>query len=486
MKTRKWFDQAGMFVLAAFIIVAIMITGQWMRVNLGRAASQASLPPIDLPIPLTGPTLAVYLPVISAGGPAYYVSTSGNDSNPGTLTQPWRTIGKAVRTVNPGDTVLVRGGTYNEMVEITRSGRSDGIVHYTAYPGETVIIEGGGVRPSSFTGLVTIRGDWIKVSNWEVRNSKFMGVILIGRHNTVSGLYVHHAQRNGILITGDYNTVEYNRVWRVSMYNEFNQAGSNDTGLSAARDPTDGLTQYALIRGNTVWEVWGEGLSSFEADQVTITDNIVHDNLVTNIYISDSTHVVCSRNFVYNNPTSYVYGYSSMVGIMMGDERYDPPSAHIQVTNNIVYGTHRNFFWWQGLQGGGMNDVLIANNTLVNASESSNVIIAAGPHQNVQFINNIVRQDGDLPVISTVSQAGVTYANNLWTKPPLTAARGTGDQIGSAGLLESGTPYSPAWYPLGPASIAIDKGQTLSAVVVDFFNAARGAKADIGADEYQP
>ncbi|NDB76719.1 MAG: DUF1565 domain-containing protein, partial [Verrucomicrobia bacterium] len=42
-----------------------------------------------------------------------YVATTGNDTNPGTLAAPWRTIQRAASTVGPGTTVLVQPGTYN-------------------------------------------------------------------------------------------------------------------------------------------------------------------------------------------------------------------------------------------------------------------------------------------------------------------------------------------------------------------------------------
>src|SRR5512139_2607009 len=44
----------------------------------------------------------------------YYVSgSSGNDDNPGTLESPWQTIQKANATLQAGDTVYIRGGTYD-------------------------------------------------------------------------------------------------------------------------------------------------------------------------------------------------------------------------------------------------------------------------------------------------------------------------------------------------------------------------------------
>src|SRR5436189_3937979 len=42
----------------------------------------------------------------------YYVSTQGNDNNPGTAAAPWATLQYAVDTIAPGDTILVGAGTY--------------------------------------------------------------------------------------------------------------------------------------------------------------------------------------------------------------------------------------------------------------------------------------------------------------------------------------------------------------------------------------
>lgn len=42
----------------------------------------------------------------------YFVATDGDDSNPGTISQPFATINKAYSEVQPGDTIYIRKGTY--------------------------------------------------------------------------------------------------------------------------------------------------------------------------------------------------------------------------------------------------------------------------------------------------------------------------------------------------------------------------------------
>ena len=49
----------------------------------------------------------------------WYVGPTGSDSAAGTSTQPFRTIGRAVAAVGPGERILVSAGTYAERVRIT-------------------------------------------------------------------------------------------------------------------------------------------------------------------------------------------------------------------------------------------------------------------------------------------------------------------------------------------------------------------------------
>lgn len=441
--------------------------------------------------PNTGfPPYITFLPIIKFNVKAYYVSTNGNDNNPGTYDQPWRTFKKTTNIVGPGVAIYIRGGIYHEQLIIDKSGSEGRPIWILAYPGETPVIDGENYLPIQYGGLIEINGDWVQVSGLEVRYSQYQGVQLVGKHDLADNLFIHHNQLSGGYIFGDYGIFENSRIWRNSLINEFGKSkavgGDWASGISSARDVTGGVTEFAIIRNNEVWENWGEGISTFESDHSVIENNKSHDNWATNIYLSDTTNSICQGNFVYMDPASYMYGGvggGANVGIEMGDERYTPASANIKIINNIVYGNTRNWEWWQGRQGGGMNNVLIANNTFVNSTVTE-FDIGEGPHQNVNIINNIFQQDGPLPITTVNDTVIVNYSNNLWSKQPPDYVIGPGDIIGDPLLLKEGSVFAPEWFMLTNVSPAISHALSLPEVTVDYFLNPRDTNPDMGAVEY--
>jgi len=51
--------------------------------------------------------IALFLAALSLQGATYYVSSTGNDSNPGSIGSPWLTFNKAAQTVATGDTIII-------------------------------------------------------------------------------------------------------------------------------------------------------------------------------------------------------------------------------------------------------------------------------------------------------------------------------------------------------------------------------------------
>jgi hypothetical protein len=86
--------------------------------------------------------MGLLLTTLRAAGVDYYVGVAGDDANPGTQEQPFRTLRKAGETLAPGDTCHVGSGVYPETVRPVRSGKFEKPIRYVAATGETVTVTG--------------------------------------------------------------------------------------------------------------------------------------------------------------------------------------------------------------------------------------------------------------------------------------------------------------------------------------------------------
>ncbi len=120
----------------------------------------------------------------------YYVSTSGNDSNPGTESQPWRTIKRAAQSsnLNPGDTIYIRGGSYHVnpvdqsecYIQPSRSGTSGNPITLKAYNNEDVLLDGrwdiklGGKtwQQDSHSGWWVLTAGWSDVASFKLERGQ--------------------------------------------------------------------------------------------------------------------------------------------------------------------------------------------------------------------------------------------------------------------------------------------------------------------------
>jgi alpha-N-arabinofuranosidase len=109
---------------------------------------------------VTALTVTLAACVFTGCATEYHVSTTGLDGNPGSKSQPFKTISAAAQIAKPGDTITVHEGTYRERVNPPRGGTSDDKrIVYQAAPGEKVVIKGSEVVK-----------EWKKVENdtWKV------------------------------------------------------------------------------------------------------------------------------------------------------------------------------------------------------------------------------------------------------------------------------------------------------------------------------
>jgi hypothetical protein len=75
-------------------------------------------------------------------GAEFFVAPGGSDNNPGTREAPFATIRKAAEALQPGDTCVLRAGTYRETVRPAHSGEAGKPIKFVAAQGENVVITG--------------------------------------------------------------------------------------------------------------------------------------------------------------------------------------------------------------------------------------------------------------------------------------------------------------------------------------------------------
>ena len=459
----------------------------------------------DTPAKVQASTTTVVL-----ASPAYFVSPSGNDANPGTQAAPWRTLGYATNKLHPGDTLYAMGGTYAESVLVWVSGTAAAPITIMAYPGQSPVIDAATLNVANYSSLLTLSGNYLHVFGFELRNINLdghggqggaavvvggYGASLNGTHDTVGNLLVHQTWEQGIMASGDYSTIQDSTVHMVALSNCRTPGAANcstaarnwPSCVSVGRPYGSGLiTHFAVMQRNTVYDCWGEGMSAWLSDQVTIQDNVIYNNWAENLYVNNITSSLIQRNLVYNTPNNYVGARS---GFALADEvtstTNNPLSSYNRVINNLVYNAQFCAFCWTNVPWSGLSHVLIANNTIVNPAGTlsfqtgaqSNLVPVVNSFSTI--VNNIVVGNGAVP-----SAAGLSLSNNLWSTKPSPAALGAGDIIGDPKLTASGSTaagqLTAAYFTLQSTSPAIGTGLRLVQVTADFTGAA-SSLPDIGA-----
>jgi len=436
-------------------------------------------------------------------GSTYYVSPNGIDTNTGTsLITPVQTITKGLSLAkNSGDIVYVTTGTYVEFVWIGNNG-----ITLSAYPGNKPVIDGQTTLPSKDWGsLLEVAGNGNTISGFEVRNSNIngthlggFGVGISGSNNTLSNLNVHHTWVQGITIGGDYTILQDSTVWQAARSNAANPGNSGTWAMGITVGPNSstlaaipGVTSYPIIQRNTIYNNWGEGLACMITDHCLMQDNISYDNWTMNLYFVNTTNSLMQRNIAYVSSTPAIPTRTSRShGIFLDDEMPGTPySANNTIINNFVYNADFNAFSWTVFKNSGLNNVLIANNTIVDGNLFTGAGIAANSgsafivNTNSKIRNNII-----LGTKSTVpSNSGITFSNNNWGMTPPLAASVTdivGDpQIARTGTTAPGT-LTGAYFKILGSSPLINAATPLPSVTTDFFQFPRGAKPSIGGYEF--
>lgn len=259
-----------------------------------------------------------------------YVSPTGSDANPGSATAPYRTLAKGLTSVQPGETLVVRGGTYAEriMSPSIKAATASARTKVVAAPGERPVVEGLlWLSGASYWDISGINVTWSSRNSGNEHMVKLTG----GTGWTFTDAEVWGARSYAaILVAGSASqwTVARNYVHDTAATNGTNQdhliyANSGTGGGTIERNvlvgspngravkvgppaATSGIVENIVIRYNTMVDnlgpsnvqlAWGtsrvstyrnlmvkpgSNRSAVTAYQLTGTGNVVSDNAYWN------------------------------------------------------------------------------------------------------------------------------------------------------------------------------------------------------------
>ncbi len=220
----------------------------------------------------------------------FYVSPTGNDSSAGTFDAPFRTIAKAVALSSPafipGDTILVRGGTYTVTATISiassKSGTSTARYYLLAYPGERPILD---CSSQAISG--TNRGLYLRASYWHIKGLDIMGagdngMMVTGSNNIIEFCAFYGNHDTGLQLA---NPASNNRIINCDSYNNSDVSQGNADGFAPKLDVGTGNYFY----GCRAWQNSDDGWDGYLRGANDVTTTIESCWCFSNGYLADGS-----------------------------------------------------------------------------------------------------------------------------------------------------------------------------------------------------
>jgi hypothetical protein len=396
----------------------------------------------------------------TGSGKCYYVSPKGDDTNPGSIIKPWKTISKVSNTdLNPGDSVLLEGGAVfrgtlildsadsgdaNKKVVIGSYGKERATINAAASEGiivrncknfviRSLIIEGSGRKDGNITdGVFITQSDSFNIDSLELFGFQHSGLhIRICSDAIVKNIYAHDNGFAGIHLTGTtiYDTVNYdNRNIYLGYCTAENNPGDptvldNHSGNGILASSVKGGTIEYCEAFNNGWDMpWTGngpvGIWLWDCSDVKIQYCISHDNK-TRPGAKDGGGFDLDGG-VSNSVIQYCLSYNNQgAGIGLFEFGAGKPWE-----NNIIrYNISQNdglmnggsVFIWCYAKGGAMRNCEIYNNTFYNNTSTGFSLAIENNCPGFVFRNNIFVFRNDFLIPGQKIESELFQSNVYWS-----------------------------------------------------------------------
>jgi len=319
----------------------------------------------------TNQSIVVSSPPPISSGRIFFVSTTGNDSNAGSQTAPFRTLAKGVSVLLPDDILYMRSGTFTEslmdnipsgtswshpvtvacftgeVVTITPPAGSGWVAHFLNQ--KYIILDGGqrdklvmdaincayDVVKITYSSTAATAAHHIRIRYADMKNSKSQGVIMnagVGTDNATNGyneiLYCT-IRDNRDLTTNQNHSVycqcSFNLMEGIICYNYAGQA------IHIFNNYTSGLANSNIVRKCIVHDV---GLVNGNSAYIISSgnNNLVYDCIAYNCGSGFADNYAVDGTKFYNNLAYNCSGGGFRIGEGSGGG-----SGNCTIRNSIAY-----------------------------------------------------------------------------------------------------------------------------------------------------
>jgi CubicO group peptidase (beta-lactamase class C family) len=257
-----------------------------------------------------------------AEGATYYVVKTGKDTNACTSTAPCLTIKKGVsKAVVPGDTLIVKAGTYVEFVNIWHSGIKGKPIVIKANPGDTVIWRAPSKNLSSSDGALTISDcRFIRIEGFRfegsitstalrIRNNSsskanpVQGIEIVNnvfKNNGNKGIGASIISRTVVFQNGGHNTFGTGAVVNTISGNTFDSNYGWNIQLLRSNDTVVSNNVCTNVKSSFFLE-WNKFMARFLQMGSGATRNVIEGNTISNFsvdsYVGSSGYTATGIKF---------------------------------------------------------------------------------------------------------------------------------------------------------------------------------------------
>lgn len=279
-----------------------------------------------------------------------WVSSSGSDSGSGTKASPFKTIQKAINNADPGTSIYVKAGTYNENIVV--SGRFNSELKNATENQSIALISEDGI------GAAKIRGrDGANKSTIEMLTAKNFVIDGFGIIGNVAGAN----DQGPIKITG--GSTIFNDSGNVHIVNNI-ISGTGVDGIKAIN------TEDLVVAGNRFNGVFSQQVT----DYIAVMDSVIMNNHVSGAADSGLTFKGGSTGaLVTGNHIAFRSLDGNGPGVKIGGEGYtrslsETPvelrgfeAKNITVAKNVIEKSGAYAVMFQGAHGAVVSDNYIDN-----------------------------------------------------------------------------------------------------------------------------